>query len=246
MKHRNKFFLLGLLGLVTLSLTTAIPVAAFSSDSFSQGVGDILQWEVTYKAADYSLENMGQDYFEQQGDRCKVEITKANQTPENGYDTLYGNVYGNTATNRTWKLYEVSSQLVLYNSTHGMEMTLFSMYIIPHNETTLLYTYNETPLPDIHSLWIPGPNGYDGILTVWWGSGMGQLGFELFEVDYNAAGLAQTLNIYNGTGLGWQLGATIELLGGAIPGFSLLFVVFSLASFMGLLIFDRHRKIRQI
>ena len=73
---------------------------------------------------------------------------------------------------------------------------------------------------------------------------MGQLGFWRMDIVYNAQGLSQSTILYNGTGLGWEHGATFELLStGGIPGFSFLYLAFSLTALMGLFILDRHLKI---
>lgn len=242
MKLNRKVFVLTLLSLLSLSLISAIPVAAFTSDSFSQQVGDILTWEVTYKAADFDL---GTSFLQELGDRLKLEVTITNTTDFGGstWDTLYGNAYKNSVTNRTWNQFATESKLTSYNGTHAGIGSFFT-YIIPHNETAfLLFLYLST----IEAVWTSGPNGYDGFLSSWelGTSGLGDLGKIRMDMQYNAEGLAQYIRGYNGTGPGWVLKYQVDLLlGDEIPGFAIFSAVFSLVAMMGLLILYRNRKLQ--
>ncbi|MHA1277891.1 MAG: hypothetical protein ACTSQ8_11930 [Candidatus Helarchaeota archaeon] len=241
MKLKIKLFILLFCGLLSFSFISMISVAAYTSDSFSQTTGSTFTWEVTYKAENWTFPGA---FLLEYGDRLKITITTANTTNIGGviYDTLYGDIYLNTAANRTWVVYEKNTFLTGYNGSEGIEGSSFILFIIPHNASAINLAFMAMAI--VNYLWTPGPNGYDGRISMWEGSGSGDVGKIRQDVVFNKDGLMSQIQEFNGTGTGWGLGLQIDLLSErGIPSFDIFYTGFIITAIIGLLILNRSHKL---
>ena len=192
-----------------------MPTTAFSSDSFSQQIGDEFIWEMTHKDASISF------WLENVGDQLKAVI---NDTYENlGSDCLFIVFYKNTASNRTW-VPIIAAEYATYDGETFSSWDL--CLIIPHNATAVQIDLNGIIGPYEHFLWSNGPNGYDGEATAWDGSSLGDLGAYKLETKFNADGIAEYISNYNGTGTSWNLRFQLELvITSGIPSFFIFLVL---------------------
>jgi hypothetical protein len=241
MKIKQRALCVVLLSIFTLAIISAISVTAYTSDSYSQEVGDTLTWEVTYRADNWTMPAL---YLADKGDRLRFTITVANATDLEGdfYDTLYADIHSNTATNRTWVLRASNTLITGYNGSEGIYLVPFCLWIIPHNETAVNYFF--WYLGSYNYLWTPGLNGYDGHAITWEGPGYGEFNEIRKEFFFNNDGILHQIRAYNGTGIGWNFGYQLDLQvsSSGIPGFEILSTSFSIIAIVGLLILYRRRK----
>src|SRR4030042_1520625 len=91
----------------------AVPTrtAVFSSDSFSQEVGDTYIFEFL----DFQMSEM------MNGMRMKFEISVLKRTESSGivYDAVYANLSYNPPSNRTWIPAASNTEMMVYNATLG-------------------------------------------------------------------------------------------------------------------------------
>ena len=197
--------------LINLSLSS--PVFAFTGDSFSQKVGDGFIWEV--KIADAVV--VSQE-IASVGDRLKIEITVAESNREDccGHigDVLYGNMYNNSLTDRTWTAFQIDYFLAVYNRSTGYYGNSGQFYI-PHNETVVNSTMYDTFTSEWSYQtynWTSGSHEYNGLAYGFNGSVTGDINESKKELAYNVDGVLQYYKIYNGTGSDWDLIYHIELI----------------------------------
>jgi len=247
MNLKTKIFIFMVLSLFSVSLVTLPAATAFTSDSFSQKVGDEYIWELKVSQPGSLLSSY------KMGDQLKAIIIAANKTilttdGANLWDTLWGRVYNNSITNRTWQLLMHTKALSIYNSTLGWASMTPELFI-PHNQTAVNKTlYGKfyvllVSKGDFHYTWTSGPNGYDGTMTAWNGSATGDKDQPKFELQFNANGLLQSWKEYRGTGSGWTLVSDQELLGGGmIPGFLAFPLLLILSIFVALQLLRAKKK----
>jgi hypothetical protein len=228
METKTKVFFFLVLSLFSLSLFSTTPAIAFAPHSFSQKAGNAFIWEIK------QLKDVGEFIWEnpQLGDRFKLVITAATSTPIGPYlvDTLLGKFYNNSAANRTWTLSTGETLIGLYHSSLGWETNPDLTLIAPHNATAVEDYFKKLDEDERSSTWTPGPNGYDGIGTVW-DYDVTVLNSTKREYQYNRQGVAQIMKIYNATGTSWDqvlLAELIEVEGEGVPGFLVTSAIFTL------------------
>jgi hypothetical protein len=64
----------------------------------------------------------------------------------------------------------------------------------------------------VHYQWTSGPHGYDGMAVIWNGSATGDLNELKYILRYNVEGLLEYVQIFNGTGSGWDLTGEWQLM----------------------------------
>jgi len=232
MNLKTKIFVLVALSLFSVSLVSFPLAIAFSSDSYSQKVNDEFVWELKVVKKD----SMFYSSLAKVGDQMKMVVTKTNSTLVFDLrwmktildDTVYVNVYNNTAANRTWTLLAKEVLIGAYNSTMGLNIAGFYIVavagagFIPHNETAVnstLYGMMMAMMGMANYTWTSGPNKFDGLMEAWAGPKLPLLNNMKLEIKFNANGVVEYIKQYNGTGSAWDLISHSELVGGVIPGF---------------------------
>jgi len=214
---------------------------AFSSDSFSQDAGDFITWKMTcleFPSAFWSLH---------ENDSIRVYVIEAYSAlyEGNSYDTLQVIICNRSPTFPTWTI--AFEAFIRYNGSAYLMLDFgFGEYpwIIPHNETVVVQTFiSQTPA---NYSWVPGPNGYDGTFSTWYGSLSGDLGAERADYKYNSEGIMECWTYYYGLGPGWDVKLKWELIdtaGSDIPGFPTVLVLFTLGSSLIAYVLMRKRSI---
>ena len=241
---QKKFFLFLVIGLLTLTYFSLIPVNSFASHSFAQQTGDEYVWTVQTSDATFTFMS---DTFRHQGDQLKITIDMANQTIVNTVlsDTVYGSIFNRTPASEAWTLFEPTYRIAYYNQIVGYGFPNVPFFI-PRNETAVNASM-ELFLHYIqgyeHYKWLSGSQGYDGIAIGYDGSINGDFGEKKEEWTYNKDGVLQTLKAYKGTGPGWFLYYHLELETN-IPGFLSAPLVLILAVFVVIyLLLNRKKEI---
>lgn len=225
MKFNTKFYLLVLVGLISVSLVSSMPVIAFASDSFAQKTGEEYIWEVTTYVQGASVH----ESLEKVGNQLKIVIVETNTTyigPCHYWDCLWIEFYNSTPSNTVWTLLFALDFWFYYNNSLGFEMKV-EPFFIPRNETAVnasLAAYGYA-----HNEWTSGPHGYDGSYIGYDGNATGDLGAEKMAFDFISPGIMKYLEMYNGTGSGWDLVFRMEYQGGGIPGFLMNAVILALS-----------------
>ncbi|MHA1652303.1 MAG: hypothetical protein ACTSYB_19130 [Candidatus Helarchaeota archaeon] len=209
------------------------PIDAFSSDSYSQQVGNEYIWNVVYA----SPKLYGSPFHFETGDQLKMVITVTNRTTISSVDcdTIYGNIYNNSATNQTWNLLFKDFLVGAYNKSVGiypnaMALIELGIGIIPHNESAVNYSLFYILAFLGNYQWISGPHGYDGqaILT----GNVTEPGDIKMEFKYNENGVLQSCKFYNATGSSWELFYHTELNLPPISGFIFIPAIMTIGIFI--------------
>jgi hypothetical protein len=232
-----------LVGVLFLSVNflTAIPSMAFSSDSFSQKPGDIATWQVILREPGFNFANL------EVNDTLRIIIIEATAALHDGllYDTLQLVVCNGSTAIPTWTV--MYDTLTEYNGTHyilpGFGYAVIP-FVIPHNQTAVVEALKEGAT--FNYTWTPGPNGYDGVFAEWEGSILGDLDAVRADFKFSSEGFLEYLEIYNGTGPGWDLGFKMILIDAGsyeIPGFAVNLAILAVGFALATYIFVLRRKI---
>ena len=240
MNFKKQLVLVMLVSLISCSMVASLPVIAFASDSFAQKTGDEYIWEVTTYVEGASVVGP----LKGLGNQLKAVIVKANTTyigPGHWWDCLWVAFYTNTLANPEWTLLSPTRLFFRYNNSLGYFQD-FDPLFIPRNETAVFQFYNKSYGPP-HINWTSGPHGYDGTLEIYEGNGTGSPDESRTRYQFNSAGVAINLELYNGTGSGWDFMFRMELQENPIPGFLFNAVIASFSSLVA--IYAVARQIRR-
>ncbi|MFX1296148.1 MAG: hypothetical protein ACFFD2_15025 [Promethearchaeota archaeon] len=239
MGYKIKILLIFICVSFVLNFYTTVPTNAFTSDSYSQQVGDELIWEI--KLADMPFI----PYLDTTGNRLKfiINTTEKVLIYSTLYDCVWAIAYYNTAANRTWDLLDPNEILIgVYNNTIGIILSIDLILIIPHNESAINAALYLISIGDGYDYtWTPGTNGYDG-------TGELQKGIETVPgsmkiiMKFNSNGVLQDQKFYSANGTTWELVYHMVLLGSGIPGFLTNSTIFILSIFMAIYALKKKRK----
>lgn len=231
-------WLLAIVTIFWLISFASTPIMAFSSDSFSQQVGEEYVWEI--KTITPGITFLWPDAAV--GDQLKVQVTTTNTSLYDSKlcDIVWGIAYNYSASNRTWNLVTESEvALGAYNKSYGIVGATEFLFFIPHNESAI-----EDVIANInaHYQWTSGPNGYDGIGESW-ENDVSVPGSIKVRYQFNSGGVLQDLKAYNATGSTWDLTFHMELqLPAQVPGFSLGITIFMISLVIALISVIQYRR----
>ena len=207
MNRKIKISVFFLFSLYMLSMMFITPVVSFTSDSYSQEIGEIHIWERKVDDSNETLEGMQTRATITDTNVTKIVTLSMGLRPTSTAwwcDTLWG-IIETKLTDGGWSLqwYDI---IATYNSTRGV---LFRDLFIPHNESAVNQSVNEWfnfLLPGGDYKWTSGAHGYDGDAVMHNGSADGTtIGSVKYVLSFNEDGLKQTEQIYYGSAQGWVL-----------------------------------------